>query len=214
MSISLYDEAVHKLILSKVQDNKIRVLRPEETKELFAMTADMVKDKPISLPLISISRSNNIEILDTNKQPLSFDGIKIQIGSKEDMLLSRIPIKLEYQIDVWTQKQIDCENYIREFVFLLINNPTIKIVLPYNGAEFPQSANIRMANEIVDNSDADNRLFKGQFTRMTLTFDIDDAYLYSIPIKKNAIISDVTLRVLDNNNQIDEEENIYVSDNK
>ena len=209
MSISLYDEAVYKLIYGRVKDSKMRILRPEESKYLFQMRADMNNDKPITLPLVSISRNNNIEILSTQKQPLSFDGVKMQINPKEAMLLSRIPIKLEYQLDIWTQKELDCENWIREFVFLLINNPIIEITLPYHGANFKQQATIRLANEIVDNSDADNKLFKDQYTRMTLTFNIDDANLYSIPIKQNAKISDVQLRVLDNNNQIDEEEIIY-----
>lgn len=212
MSIALYDEAVANLILSKVKDPKIRVLRPDETKELFQMRADMNKDKPITLPLISISRNNTIDILDTKKQPVSFDGFKVQINKKEDMLLSKIPIRLEYQLDVWTQRQIDCENYIREFVFLLINNPIVEIFLPYNGSNFKQHSTIEMASEIVDNSDADGKLFKDQYTRMTLTFELKDAFLYSMPIKQNARIEGVELQVLDNNNQIDEQEIIYTSE--
>lgn len=204
MSFSLYDEAVTNLILSRVKDNKIRVYKPDETKDLFATRADMNNDKPITLPLISIARDNNIEILDTNKQPLSFDGIKIQIEEQEDILLSRIPIKLNYQIDIWTKDQIDCENYVREFIFLLINNPVLTIFLPYNGTNLPQSCHLRLSNDIVDNSKTDTHLYKGQYTRMTLSFEIDDAYLYSMPIKKNSYIDNITVRVVDNNNFTDE----------
>lgn len=213
MAISLYDEAVCNLIFDRVKSQKIRCLRPSESKDLFSMTADQLKDNPITLPMISISRNNNIEILETVKQPLSFDGIKIQIGQEKDILCSRIPIKLEYQLDIWTKKQIDCENYVREFVFLLINNPMVKINVPYNGTEFPQSSHITLSNEIVDNSDSDNKLFKDQYTRMTLTFTIDDAYLYSMPIKRNSYIEEVQVEVIDNNVKENEPEIIYSLDN-
>ena len=73
MSIEIYDNAVSEMIFSRVKDTKVRMLRPEETKHLFEMTADMNKDKPITLPLIAISRNPNIEILNTNKNPKSFD---------------------------------------------------------------------------------------------------------------------------------------------
>jgi hypothetical protein len=33
---------------------------------------------------------------------------------------------------------------------------------------------------------------------MSLTFEIDDAHLYSMPIKKNAFIEDITVNVVDN----------------
>lgn len=204
MSISLYDEAFTNLILGYIKDPNVRIYRPEETKELFSNIADANKDKPIKLPLITLSRDNTIEILNTNKNPKSFDGIKLQISPNESVLCSAIPIKLQYQLDVWTQKQIDAENYIREFVFLLINNPMLTIYLPYNGTNFPQSCHLKMAPEIIDNSDTEKRLFKDQFTRMTLTVEIDDAYLYSIPIKKNAYIDEVAVQVVDNNNKTDE----------
>lgn len=204
MSFKLYDDAVSKLIFDRVKDLKIRTLRPEETKYLFEMVSDMNKDKPITLPLIALSRANPVEILDIAKQPKSFDGFKVQIQQKEDILMSVIPIRLEYQLDVYCKKQDECEEYIREFVFLLINNPMVEITIPYNGVNIPQSCHINLANEIVDNSDNENRLFKDQFTRMTLTFEIDDAYLYSMPIKKNSYIEDITLNVIDNDNNVDE----------
>jgi len=204
LSIKLYDDAVSEMIFGRIKDTKIRMLRPNETKHLFEMISDMNMDKPVTLPMITIARDNNIEILDTNKQPKSFDGFKVQIEENKDILMSAIPIRLQYQLDIWTKEQEDCEEFIREFVFLLINNPILDIYVPYNGTNIHQSCHIKMAHEIVDNSDSDKRLYKDQFTRMTLTFEIDDAYLYSMPIKKNAKIESVIVEVLDNNNNIDE----------
>lgn len=205
MSMSLYDEAVTKLIVNRVKDRDIRVFRPEETAELFRVKADMNKDKPITLPMITISRDNTIDILETAKNPRTFDGFKLQKEQDEDILMSVIPIRLQYQLDVYCKKQSECENYIREFIFLLINNPMLKFFIPYNGVDFKQSCHIRMAPEIVDNTDTEDRLlYKGQFTKMSLTFEIDDAFLYSIPIKKNAIIDGLQVQLINDNNKVEE----------
>ena len=208
MSIEIYDNAVSEMIFSRVKDTKVRMLRPEETKHLFEMTADMNKDKPITLPLIAISRNPNIEILNTNKNPKSFDGFKVQIEPENDILMSVIPIRLEYQLDVYCKKQSEAEDYIREFVFLLINNPMLEFYIPYNGTNIPQSCHIKLANEIVDNSDSQQRLFKDQFTRMTLTFEIDDARLYSMPIKKNSYIDKIVVNLVNEQKEVEETFNI------
>ena len=44
MAISLYDEAIYNKILKVVKDPNMKVLKPEETSELFGINADEKKD--------------------------------------------------------------------------------------------------------------------------------------------------------------------------
>ena len=67
MAIRYYDKALVEKITKWVKDPNMRILKPEEVTRLFQQTADINNDKPISLPLIAISREPNVEILSTNK---------------------------------------------------------------------------------------------------------------------------------------------------
>ena len=62
MSINLYDEALCDKIKRWVKDPNIAILKPDESTRLFQMRADIGNDKPIGLPLISISRDRDIKI--------------------------------------------------------------------------------------------------------------------------------------------------------
>lgn len=42
-----------------------------------------------------------------------------------------------------------------------------------------------MINEVQDNSDIPERLIAGQFTRFTIGITVDDAYIWSVPIRDN-----------------------------
>ena len=44
---------------------------------------------------------------------------------------------------------------------------------------------MRMNSTVVDNSDVPEKLFADEFTRLTLTIEIADAYLFSTPYTKN-----------------------------
>ena len=47
-----------------------------------------------------------------------------------------------------------------------------------------------MTGEVEDASDIPERLISGQFTRMTIQFVVDDAYLFDIKISKTKRIDD------------------------
>ena len=54
MAIRYYDDAVVDKIERVFKDNqKIRVLRPDETRELLRMKADLNDDKPLALPFLT-----------------------------------------------------------------------------------------------------------------------------------------------------------------
>ena len=76
MACRYYDD----LIVGKLQHwlpeaSNLRVLKPDETKRLFELTADDTNDNPFKLPLVAVSRNNDIELLLNIKNPKSFDGL-------------------------------------------------------------------------------------------------------------------------------------------
>lgn len=97
--------------------------------------------------------------------------------------LSNIPIGLNYQIDIYTRYFAEADEYMRNFVFNIINYPTLNIEIPYNNINYTHTSNIRLLSEIEDNSDIPERLIAGQFTRFTISITVDDAYLWSVPVR-------------------------------
>lgn len=119
------------------------------------------------------------------KNPRSFDGLTLNKTEEKTLQMNVIPVKLQYQLDIFAKTQAEAEQYVREYLFKLINNPVIKIVIPYNGQEVPQIANIKVLSNVADTSDIPQRLFVGQFTRWTIQLEILDAFLYNLPYRQN-----------------------------
>lgn len=161
------------------------MLKPDETKRLFELTADDNGDKKFKLPFIAVSRNNDIELLSTIKNPKSFDGLKIYQDEKQTLQFNVIPVRLQYQLDIYTKTFEECDEYVRNFLFKLINNPVIKIEIPYNDAHIEHIANIRVLSTVSDTSAIGERIFSGQFTRYTIQLEIHDAFLFSLPYRKN-----------------------------
>ena len=177
MSVGLYDKAFVALLEAWLpEDHKIRILKPDETSELFKIKADENNDRPIVLPIIALSREPHIHISNTFKQPKSFDGVvltKLDKHNKEVkgstvFKLNAIPMQIDYQLDIYTKQQEQADNYLREFVFKFVNNPKLVIEIPYNGIKYKHESTIYMNNDIEDNSDIPLHKYKGQFTRYTI----------------------------------------------
>lgn len=185
MAIRYYDEAIVDKINKWFTSSKIKVIKPNETNRFFEMTAHTSKDK-ITLPLISISRDTSFSLLQNKKTSLSYNGVKLNSDKLTNKVsqLNAIPILITYQIDIFTQFFEDGDNLLRELIFNLVNKPTIKITIPYNGTDYEHIASIKLNSQITDNSDVDLKLFPDQFTRWTIVFEIQDAYLFSIPYNK------------------------------
>lgn len=179
MSAHLYDKAVKDKIASWILDPNLMVLGPDETKRLFQLRADTTKDQPLTLPLIAISRDRDITIKTTAKRPLSHLGKVFNADTEQADHLNAVPMVLGYQIDIYTRYQEEADEYIRNFVFQIINHPKIELQIPYNGSELSYSSFMSLGDQISDNSDIAERLVPGQFTRMTLRIQLKDAYLFS-----------------------------------
>lgn len=185
MAISYYDNALCNKLKNWVGDSKIKITGPEETRRLFQYRADTSNDGPIQLPLITLRRGNDIQILSVNKKPLVFDGLTLNANKNQSDQLNGIPIHLSYQIDIFTRYFEEADEYTRNFIFNLIKFPKLEINIPYNNSNIKHNANIKLEGTVTNNSDIQERLIAGQFTRFTIPIYIDDAYLWDYKIRPN-----------------------------
>ena len=187
MAIAYYDNALLEKVKSWVNDANMKITGPDETRRLFQYQADIKDDKPIQLPLIALRRGRDVDILSTNKKPLTFDGATLEANAKQSGMLNGIPIAIKYQLDIYSRYYEEADEYIRNFIFNFINFPKLKIEIPYNDAKIEHISNVRLEQTVVDNSDIAERLTPGQFTRFTLSLYIDDAYIFDYKFRRNYI---------------------------
>lgn len=208
MAIRYYDDAIIYKLKKWVPDNStLRVLSPDDTKFLFEVNADDRNDERMKLPFIALSRSNDLNLLLNVKNSRSYDGLKIIGTDLATAHINVIPIRLQYQLDIYTKTADDGDEYLRNFLFKLINNPLIHIDIPYNDTNISHVANIRVLDSVANTSGASGRLFVGQFNRWTIQFEIQDAFLFSIPYKQNWKIEGATLETLKEDSTLQSAEN-------
>lgn len=199
MGVSLYDAAVLNKIKNWVRDPNMTITGPDETARLFSYMADITDDKPLQLPLIALRREPEITLLNANKVPLSHNGAVYQADASylgdeyknKSFQLNAIPIKINYQLDIYTRYQKEADEYLRNFVFNIVNYPKLQVTIPYENINLDHESNIKLISTLTDNSAIPERLYPGQFTRWTLKFFVDDAYLWSIPVKDNFVFDNI-----------------------
>ena len=208
MGVRFYDQAlVDKISKWWPQDN-ITILKPNETSRLWGIENDKNNDEPLKLPLIVISRDPSISIENVGRKNLSCRGIVLKQDEDKSFLLNAIPININYQIDIYTggvdlntgiptQGYELGDEYIRTLLFNLINHPKLEVTIPYQGFNIKHTANIFLEGSITDNSDIPEKKFQDAFTRWTIRFKINDAYLFSIPEQNNARLVGAELEVKD-----------------
>ena len=111
---------------------------------------------------------------------LSYNGLVQQRGDKSVFILNAIPIKLNYQLDIYTRYAEQADDLSRNLMFNIMNYNKLLITIPYQGSNIPHRATMRVGTEIQDNSAVPERLVTGQFTRLTMNLDIDDGYLWDV----------------------------------
>lgn len=214
MAVRYYDDILAAKLKRWNPAADLRVLKPNEVKRWLALAAEDSKDAPLTLPCIALSRNNDIEIEANIKTPKSYAGLKLLQTPAETLLLNAIPVHLQYQLDIYTKTAEEGDEYLRQYLFKLINNPVIKIIIPYNGVNVEQIANIRVLSTVSDTSEISERIFSGQFTRWTLQLEILDAFLYDVPYRKNWKLYVTDSEVLDPSecSTFEVGENLYVKD--
>ena len=200
MSLDLYDRALIAKINSWTNRTDIHLYGPDETQNLIEVMADESGDKALQLPIISISRNIGYEILNPNKKVLTYDGMLMDATDTKSINLNAVPINILYQIDVWTRYQKEADEYMRNLIFNLINYPTLKVIIPYNQANLEHNATLRIATDVLDNSNS-NKLATRQFTRISIGISIDDAYLWDTRVRNVIRLSGDTdtYEILDDN---------------
>lgn len=179
MSVALYDKIITDKIRGWVMDPNMTVYGPDETERAFRHQADVNNDKPIALPLITISRDRDLEIPITAKHPLAYMGKTFDANFTAADHLNAVACRIGYQIDIYTRYQAEADEYVRNFVFNLINFPAMTLEIPYNDSKKKYTSYLTLLSPIRDNSDIPERLIAGQFTRMTIGIRLNDANLFS-----------------------------------
>ena len=185
MSVKLYDDALQHKLNKWVANTPITITGVNQTKRLFEVISDTKNDTPIKLPLIALSRNGGYVILNKNKRPLTFNGVVMAKTKEKGVSLNVVPIGISYQLDIYTRYLEEADEYARNLVFNIINYPKLNVNIPYEDLGITHDANIRLTTDVEDNSDIPERLIEGQFSRLTLTIEIDDAYLFDVRIKDN-----------------------------
>lgn len=206
MSVTLYDNALITKIKHWVKDDNITILGVNESTDLFRYRLDIKDDKPLTLPIISLSRSPTVTITSTNKKPLTYDGYKVESANSKTNQLNAIPITISYQIDVYTRYDEEGQEYMRNFIFNLINYPKVDIEVPYNNSKLILNSYIEIQSEYTDNSDIPERLIRDQFFRHTLNFTLY-AHLYDYRAYNNWRIDCQNVTVLVSETELEEAEN-------
>ena len=195
MSVTLYDRALLRKFQYWIKDDKLTILGVNETTDLFKYRLDMNNDKPLTLPIIALSRSNSITIDSTTKKPITYDGLKIESSDGKTNQLNAIPISIPYQLDVYTRYDEESQEYMRNFIFNLINFPKVDIEVPYNDSHIIMNSYIEINPEFSDNSDIPEKLIRDQFSRQTLNFVLH-ANLYDYRAYDNWKIDCKVIKVL------------------
>lgn len=207
MAIRYYDSAMVEKIKAWVKDPNMTVISPSDSTRFFQMRADQMDDKPLKLPMIVLSRDSDIEIISTAKRALTYDAGHITNDQDDrnkstpsvSKVLNAIPIKLTYQLDIYTKYFAEADEYMRNFVFNFINYPRVSIEIPYNDAKVLHNSTVLVESTVSDSSDIPERLIAGQFTRMTIRLTIDDAYLFSVPFMDNWMVEEGIIAVATGN---------------
>lgn len=179
MSVGLYDKAIVDKLRFWTQDSNVSISDPDT---LFTYRADVQGDDQVKLPVISLTRGN-IKIKRTGKTPASVDGFKMAANKDKVTHLRQIPISIPYQIDIYTRYRTQNDDLLRELIFKLVNNPRLKIEIPYEDSKYTHLFTLTLQEDIEDNSDVAQHLEKGEYFRTTLNIVVEDAYLFDYRAK-------------------------------
>lgn len=175
MSVHRYDKAIVDHFREIFDDTRIHILPVEQA---IRFTGQLRQDD-VKFPLISTNRLGwSIRTNDINFNALRTGGYQNRNDNGTNTFAQTIPIRINYQMDVFTVDKISGDELIRELVFHILQNPTLQVEVPYK-IGMKHVFNIFLDSDIVDNSDTVEHINKGVLFRNTLTFYTDDAYLFA-----------------------------------
>lgn len=173
MSVYLYDEAVVDRLRKITGDERIHVISPDQSIDFLAQ---FDKDK-VDLPAIVVSRGP-VTLLDYRNQVVALKGQTSRRG--EDNLVVKaqlIPMRIEWNIDIYTVDRYTCDEIVRELVFYFTTRPRFEITVPYQ-LDIVQNFDVLLSPEITDNTDLLEFPSTGEKFRETLTIYTENAHMY------------------------------------
>lgn len=189
MSAYLYDEALVSRLRKITDDQRIHIIPPEQ---MIDFTAQVSEDKVV-FPAISLVR-RGVTLLDYRNQVAALKGETAYIDS--DNLIHKmrvIPMRIDWDINVYTVDRYSCDEIIRELVFYFITYPRFEVDVPYD-INVPQNFDVFLSNDIVDNSDLLEFPNRGEYFRETISVWTENAHMFSTkllyPVYSKVFIDD------------------------
>lgn len=174
MSVKCYDDAIVKRFRAVFGTNNVYVLPVENA---IRFTAQLKRDD-VTFPLISTTRLGYSVVGDNVNYNAKMTGSFVRReDDNNNTFATSIPIRIEYQMDVFTVDRESCDDIVRELIFFFLTRPTLVAHFDY-GLDIKQNFTLLMNDDIVDNSDTVEHINNGVMFRNTLTFYVDDARLY------------------------------------
>lgn len=174
MSVKCYDDAIVKRFRAVFGTNNVYVLPVENA---IRFTAQLKRDN-ITFPLISTTRLGYSVVGENVNYNAKMTGSFVRReNDNNNTFATSIPIRIEYQIDIFTVDREACDDIVRELIFFFLTRPTLVAHFDY-GLDIKQNFTMLMNDDIVDNSDTVEHINNGVMFRNTLTFYVDDARLY------------------------------------
>ena len=174
MSVKCYDDAIVKRFRAVFGTNNVYVLPVENA---IRFTAQLKRDD-VTFPLISTRRLGYSIVGDNVNYNAKMTGSFVRReDDNNNTFATSIPIRIEYQMDIFTVDRESCDDIVRELIFFFLTRPTLVAHFEY-GLDIKQNFTLLMNDDIVDNSDTVEHINNGVMFRNTLTFYVDDARLY------------------------------------
>lgn len=189
MSVYAYDEALVQDLRRIFSDGRIHIIPPEDT---FDLIGTLHNDR-INFPLITVTRPG--WSLSSNKpEHMIFEGLPDKITMSTEKVpdrrtkgfdssfkvirLQAIPIRINYQIDIWSESRLENDNIMREIIWYYTLHPTLNVRILYEDVERFHHFNVFFDTDIEDNSDITSHKERGRYFRQTISMYTDDAYLW------------------------------------
>lgn len=171
----LYDEAVLKKFKELFGNDDIFIIPPERAKDTVAQ----LERDDIKFPLVSLDR-RGFSIRDS---AISWSASRMGLADSisddgKANIMHVIPIKINYQLDVYTTDRVSCDEILRELIFYFTLHPTLLVNIPY-GLNTTHKFNLFFNPDIEDNSDTVEHINRGVLYRYTANLYTDDAYLFA-----------------------------------
>lgn len=177
MSVYLYDEAIVDRLRKVTGDSRIHIVPPDLSVSFFAQ---FDKDK-VEYPAIVVSRGSTINVNQGLYNQVSLlKGQTVRLNSDENTVskIKTLPIRVEWNIDVYAVDRYTCDEIVRELVFYLMTYPRFSVKVPY-GVDIDQNFDIVVSPEISDNTDLVEFPNTGEIFRETISIYTENAHLYS-----------------------------------